>query len=54
MRCVKKVSRLKLDLPWQKWTMSEKLIFFEIWGDFKEYWDLSCIYPDKKEQWMIC
>ena len=49
-KCVEKVSRLKLYLPRQKWTMNEKLIFFKIRGVLKKYRDWSCIYQDRNEQ----
>ena len=52
LRCVEKVSRLKLYLPSQKWTMNETLIFFKIWDALKKYQDWSCIYQDRNEQWM--
>ena len=50
--CFGKVSRLKLYLPRQKWTMNETLIFFKIRPVMKKYRDWSCIYQDRSEQWM--
>ena len=51
-RPVEKVSRQKLYLPRQKWTMNKTLIFFKIRGVLKKYPDESCIYQDRHEQWM--
>ena len=48
----KNVSRLKLYLPRQKWTMNETLIFFKIRAVLKKYWDWICIYLEGNEQWM--
>ena len=45
LRCVEKVSKLKLYLRKQKWTITETLIFFEILV-VKKYRDWSCIYQD--------
>ena len=50
--CVDKISRLKLYLPRQKWTMNETLIFFKIRAVLTKYRDWSCIYQDRNEQWM--
>ena len=50
--CVEKVSRLKLYLPREKWTMNETLIFFKIRAVLKKYRDWSCIYQERNEQWM--
>ena len=50
-RCVQIVSRLKLYLPRQKWTINETFIFLKIQGAFK-YQDWSCIYQDRNELWM--
>ena len=51
-RHVQKLSRLKLYLPRQKWTMNEILIFFKIQDVFKKGPDWSCIYQDRTEQRM--
>ena len=47
--CVEKVSRLKLYLPRQKWTVNETLIFFKIRAVLKKDRDWSCIYQDRNE-----
>ena len=49
--CVEKVSRLKLYLPRQGWTMKETFIFFKIQAVLKKYRDWSFIYQDKDKQW---
>ena len=47
---VQKVSRLKLYIPRQKWTINETLIFFKLYIVSKKYCDWSCINQDKKKQ----
>ena len=51
-RCVQIVTRQKLYLPRENWTMNETLIFFKIQGVFEWYQDWSCIYQGRIEQWM--
>ena len=51
---VEKVSRLKLYLQKQKWTMNEMFIVFKILSVLKKYRDWSCIYKSRNEQWMKC
>ena len=50
---LKILARVKMYLPWRKWTMNESLIFFKIPDEFfKNYRDKSYIYHDGNEQWM--
>ena len=50
--CVENLSRLKLYLPRQKWTVNETFIFYKIQAALKIYRDWSYIYQDRNEQWM--
>ena len=48
-----KVSRLKLSLPRQKWTMNKTLIFFKSCSVFPKYWNWICIYQYRSKQWNV-
>ena len=54
IKYVQKVSRLKLYLPRKKWIMNETLIFLQIQGVYKMYWDWTCIDESRNWQGMKC
>ena len=53
--CVEKVSRLKLYLPREKWTMNETLIFFKIQAVLKKSIETEAVFTKREmnNEWNV-